>query len=422
MLRPRVFWNDGAGRSVFATVGVMGENRSGGTTPGAAAPDGLPFGQQLDSRQADAGVVARLPLGPRLLLSARGSFTWRDERRLFGDTLERGQRQTGFGELVLGGSSGRHTWVVGAALQQDSYAPRDLPRFDYDFTTPGLFVQDELKLGRAAALGLSARVDRHSAYGTFASPRVSLLLRPAQELTVRLSAGTGFFAPTPFLEETEEAGLSHLQPLEGIIAERARSAALDLGWKRGRFDANATLFGSRVGEAVQRRELAPGRFAAVNAALPVRNWGVEVLGRLRLSRLTLLATHAWTNATEEDPERPGQRRDVPLTPRNVATFNAIWEAEHWGRVGLEAYYVGSQPLEDDPYRERGRGYFLFGALVERRFGGVHAFLNLENVGNVRQTRWNPLLRPRRASDGRWTTDAWAPLDGFVANGGVRVEF
>jgi iron complex outermembrane receptor protein len=34
----------------------------------------------------------------------------------------------------------------------------------------------------------------------------------------------------------------------------------------------------------------------------------------------------------------------------------------------------------------------------------------------------PLLLPAQASDGRWTVDAWAPLDGFVANGGVRVAF
>jgi hypothetical protein len=27
-----------------------------------------------------------------------------------------------------------------------------------------------------------------------------------------------------------------------------------------------------------------------------------------------------------------------------------------------------------------------------------------------------------AIDGRWTVDAWAPLDGRVVNGGVRVQF
>jgi hypothetical protein len=37
-------------------------------------------------------------------------------------------------------------------------------------------------------------------------------------------------------------------------------------------------------------------------------------------------------------------------------------------------------------------------------------------------RFDPLLRPQRGVDGRWTTDAWAPLDGRVFNGGVRMHF
>jgi outer membrane receptor for ferrienterochelin and colicins len=49
-------------------------------------------------------------------------------------------------------------------------------------------------------------------------------------------------------------------------------------------------------------------------------------------------------------------------------------------------------------------------------------VNAENLGNVRQTRWDPLLRPSRRPDGRWTVDAWAPLDGLVVNGGVRTSF
>jgi len=33
-----------------------------------------------------------------------------------------------------------------------------------------------------------------------------------------------------------------------------------------------------------------------------------------------------------------------------------------------------------------------------------------------------LLRPARGVDGRWTVDAWAPLDGRVINGGLRISF
>ena len=36
--------------------------------------------------------------------------------------------------------------------------------------------------------------------------------------------------------------------------------------------------------------------------------------------------------------------------------------------------------------------------------------------------WDPIARPARDVDGRWTVDAWAPLAGRVINGGIRVSF
>jgi outer membrane receptor for ferrienterochelin and colicins len=41
---------------------------------------------------------------------------------------------------------------------------------------------------------------------------------------------------------------------------------------------------------------------------------------------------------------------------------------------------------------------------------------------VRQTRWDPVIRPTQSADGRWTVDAWAPLEGRVINGGLRIVF
>jgi iron complex outermembrane receptor protein len=422
VLRPRLHWDDEAGHSVFATVGVMGESRRGGTEPGAVAPDGQPYALDLDTRQADAGLVGRFVLPPGLVLTVRGSLTNRHEDRIYGTDPERGRRTTGFGEAVLGGGTGRHTWLVGGSFQSDAYRNQDLPRFDYTHTTPSVFAQDEMRLGSRMLLGASARLDDHSAYGTFVSPRVSLLVRPAEGWTTRVSGGTGFFAPTPFLEETEEAGLGRVEAPLGLVAERARSASFDVGWVGGSFDLNATVFASRVDDAAQRRPVGEQTFAIVNADLPVRTWGIELLARYRRGGFLVMATYGYTSSTEEDPEAPGFRRKVPLTPDHAASLNVIWEDEEQGRIGLEVYYTGRQALEDNPYRGQGRSYVLFGLLGEKRFGPVRAFVNLENMGNIRQTQYDPLVRPSRAPDGRWTVDAWAPLEGFVANAGVRASF
>jgi len=33
-----------------------------------------------------------------------------------------------------------------------------------------------------------------------------------------------------------------------------------------------------------------------------------------------------------------------------------------------------------------------------------------------------MLLSERAADGRWTVDAWAPVEGRTVNGGLRLEF
>ena len=65
---------------------------------------------------------------------------------------------------------------------------------------------------------------------------------------------------------------------------------------------------------------------------------------------------------------------------------------------------------------------IVGALAERQFGRLRLFVNAENLTGVRQTRFDPLIRPARGVDGRWTVDAWAPLEGRNVNGGIRLRF
>ena len=100
----------------------------------------------------------------------------------------------------------------------------------------------------------------------------------------------------------------------------------------------------------------------------------------------------------------------------------MWEAEDLGRLGIEWYYTGRQSLEENPYRAVSEPYMILGLLAEKAFGRIRLFVNGENLTGVRQTRWDPLLRTTRATDGRWTVDAWAPLEGRNVNGGLRVRF
>jgi outer membrane receptor for ferrienterochelin and colicins len=419
VLRPRLFWNDGAGRSLLVTLGTTVEDREGGTRDGELTPAGTGFPEQLRTRRADVGVIGRFLVAGERLVTLRASAMGQRHEHLFGETLEQDLHSNAFSEITYGGENGGHIWLIGAALQRESYEADDVDGFDFDYTIPSLFLQNEYSPASWLMLAASGRLDRHGEYGTFFNPRLSLLIRPGQ-WTTRASVGTGYFAPTPFTEETEAVGLGRVEPLAELREETVRSASLDVGRELGELEVNGTLFASIVDDALQARH-AGERLRLVNAEGPIRTWGGELLARWHAEPFHLTATYTHLRSTESDPEGAA-RREVPLTPRHAAGIVGMWEAEGQGRVGLELYYTGEQELEDNPYRTMSRPYVVTGLLVERRFGDARLFLNAENLLDARQTAYDPLVLPARSPEGRWTTDAWAPLEGRVFNAGVRYEF
>jgi outer membrane receptor for ferrienterochelin and colicins len=156
-------------------------------------------------------------------------------------------------------------------------------------------------------------------------------------------------------------------------------------------------------------------YSLANREEPTETVGVDVLTSWIRPPFSIYGSYTYVNAREGD-------RDVPLTPRHAAGVDFAWERPATWRVGLEWYYTGAQRLEANPYRDRSPGYMLYGALLSRRIGRFRLFVNAENLGDVRQTAFDPLVRPSQGADGRWTVDAWAPLDGRNINGGVRVGF
>jgi outer membrane receptor for ferrienterochelin and colicins len=420
VVRPRAFWTGAGGSTAMVTVGGTLEDREGGTMPSGRTPAGTEFREALDTRRLDAGLLARRFTGAGSLLSVRASGSLQRHRHRFGDRTERDVHGTAFAEGALSGARGNHTWVVGLAIQHDRFDALTLEGFDYAYTVPGLFAQDEWAPADWVTLSASGRLDRHSRYGTFVNPRLSVLLRSGWGGTLRASAGTGFFGPTPWTDETEAVGLSGLVPPAGLEAERAASASVDLGQTAGPFELNFSVFGSRIENALQVRDAATAlpRIALFNATGDVRTHGTEALVRFEREGIHVSATHVYLRSTEPHPEGSA-RREVPLTPRHTLGVVGAWEQEGRGRVGAELYYTGTQELEDDPYRARSEPYVVVGVLVERRFGPARVFLNAENVLDTRQTRHERLVRPLPTPDGRWTTDVWGPLEGRAFNAGVR---
>ena len=458
VIRPRVYFDDGAGRTAFLTAGFTAEDRNGGSPEGRGLPSGIgPFIEALSTRRADVGAQARWVIADSsatllhgAILSVRGVLVGQRHGHRFGSLLEHDRHRTDFLEAALALPRGRFTTVAGVAYEGETYRAADVAGFDYTHSVPAAFGQVDVDVAARLSLSASVRAERHNVYGSAVNPRLSLLLRGPTEgalagWTTRLSGGTGTAAPTPFTDETEATTLSAVEPyvINGrstLVAERARSASLDIGGPVqlaiGRLELNATAFASRIERPLLVRDVPPNRsldgptLTLVNASVPTSTWGADMFARLRIENvlsgaLGLLGTYVHLRSTDEDPDNIGARRDAPLTPRHAAGFDVIWEKEEHGRLGLEFFYTGRQSLDENPYRTESRPYLLVGLLGEWRVGrsrSTRIFINSENLGGVRQTRFDPLVLPQRGRGGRWTTEAWTELVGATVNIGVRADW
>lgn len=419
--RPRFFFSDTRGRALMLTAGVFDERRGGGTAP-ALTGTYVAFPESLTTRHADLGGTFRTRLSGSVSLAVRVAGNVQTRARRFGTRREDERSSALFAEVTSTLAAGAHTLLLGLATQHERYRNADVPRLDESRSTPAVFVQHTFAPTDWLATQVNGRCDMSRLYGTICTPRLSVLAHSGQALSVRLSGGAGWAAPSVRNEETDVFGLSPVSVPYPLRAERARTASLDVNSVRGPLEIGGTLFVSRVHDPVGLRRLAgdsAGGVELLNASGPARAHGAELFAVYNEEPVIVTAFYAATRTRETSAET-GALRESPYVPRASAGLDVAFEEDDTGtRFGVETFYTGPQALQDNPYRTVSPGFVTFGLLASQQLGRANVYVNLENLTNVRQTRFDPLRRASAGEGGRRTVDAWAPLDGRLLNAGVR---
>jgi iron complex outermembrane receptor protein len=110
------------------------------------------------------------------------------------------------------------------------------------------------------------------------------------------------------------------------------------------------------------------------------------------------------------------KESSPLTARHRLNNVLMYEKEEKLKIGLEAYYFSKQKLTDGSF---GKSYWITGLMAEKLWQKISLFVNFENFSDTRQSKFdviytgtieNPVFR-----------DIYAPVEGFVVNGGVKLR-
>lgn len=420
--RPRLFLDRPNGDALMVTLGAMSEDRTGGFLLSNTDPD--PYREELRTRRFDGGLRATRRTSHTGRVDLRLSAMTQSTAHRFDDLRERDRRSTLFAEAAWTDRLGGAVVLAGAAWQRDAFSSTDVPGFDYTYSVPGVFGQVSLAAGRGLTALVAGRCDAHNVFGLFCTPRASLLVHPDAAVRARVTVAGGYYAPGLVPDDAEVFGLRALVPV-AVNFERGQTTSLDLDWTHGRLSAVASVSFSRVTRPVRLIPL-PGdtgrRLRAINVDEPTRVAAADLHLAYRADPIVVAVFYGYLHGTEGIPGGTG-RRESDLTPRHRLGSSLMWQGAAIGPwFEVRASYTGPQFVWDNPYRTRTPGYGVVDAVASQPMGRARLYLSGQNLFDIKQRSYEPLLLPEPAAGGRRTTTPWMPLQGRVIRFGAVLEW
>ena len=365
----------------------------------------------------------------RSVLSVKNSISYFNRIITQPDYRFAGRQVASFTEASYTHTGKRSEWIGGGNLWTEQFSEEGTNQDrNYHYVTVGGFLQNTYKAAPWLTMETGLRGDFHNKFGFFALPRVSALFKLSEKLTSRLGGGLGYKAPTLFTEEAESVAFRQIRPINPATAQVETSIGgnLDVDYRTTLFDVlgvsiNQLFFYTKLDHALVLdipAVITPGATTAVyqfaNASGPIESRGLETNVRIAYEAFKLYAGYSLVD-TRRRYQGEEYNSPIPLTAKHRVNLVAVYELEGKFRLGLEAYYMGPKPLSTG---EQSRPYWLMGVMGERRWKHISVFVNFENLLNIRQDRYQAwVLPPQNQPSFR---EVWAPLEGFVTNGGIKL--
>lgn len=427
-LVPKFLFSLSEAFSVRATLGILAEERLGGAAdaPSSAIGTGSPYLEQIKTRRVDFATQLdwMISQSDAVIVKLAGMKLQRDA--FYGNSPFNATQEIFFADAQYSFTMGSHNLLFGTAFNYDDYNDRTPvvgPERSYRYIVPAVFAQDEIVISQYWTGLMSGRLDFHNVLGTFFTPRASLMYRPTSTLTMRIGGGTGFKSPTIFIEEAEEVGFRNVRPLQNVQAEEAGSGSFDVNWRGiiGQFGAsfNLAFYVSNLSNALlaDQDSLANNVVYIRNATGATLTRGIECSAKFTYDDFKFSLGYTYILARQSDQ---GITYELELNPRHSFGAVLVWENnKNAMKIGIENYWTGSQRLERNPYRDHSPAYWITGLIAEKGFGQFRVFVNLENIFDTRQTRYEPIFVGDLQQGTIRTLPIYAPLEGRVINGGIR---
>lgn len=296
------------------------------------------YGESIYTARWELLGMYQLPVKERVFVT--GSFNRHQQNSYYGTVPFMADQLTGFAQVYWDKHLERHDFIIGSAVRylnyddntpatttSDSLNPKNMRSITW---IPGIYAQDEIKMGKHHKLLFGSRLDYHSIHGLIVTPRIGYKWMSENLHTIRLNAGTGYRVVNIFTEDHAAlTGAREVVISDNIAPEKSYNANLNYSktfiTKKNKiigvdFTAFYTYFTNRI---IADYDSDPNeiRYANLNGHAISQGISANITLKLipGLSALiggTLMDIYSISN---------GEKRDQILTEKFTGTWNVSYE-------------------------------------------------------------------------------------------------
>ena len=355
-------------------------------------------------------------------LNLKTSFSFFDREIETGDFTFAGNQLASYNEASVVFGSEKMEWIGGVNLWVDRFEQdvlTDAPVVDYEHLTYGAFIQNNWSASNWFQLETGLRTDYQNEYGWFVLPRISAMFTISDAVTTRIGGGLGYKTPSVFTEDAERLQFMNVLPIDvsNTEAENSIGGNFDINYRTKLFEtidftSNTLFFYTKIDNPIILENTGDGIFEYLQPEGFIESKGIEANLKFGYKDFKLFTGYTYADVKRTEN---GNTFEMPLVSNHRLNNVLMYELEEKLKIGLEGYYFSPQQLSDG---STGQDYWIFGLMMEKLWEDFSIFLNFENFTDTRQTRFDSIYTGS-ISDPEFR-DIYAPVDGFVINGGVKL--
>lgn len=423
-INPRMFWYLDEATEINLGFNFTTEDRLGGNMDYIEGKTASGYFESNETDRLSTQFDATHRFSDHSRIQVKNSISFFDRSIAIPDYIFSGKQVSSFSEINYVTFGKKMEWIVGGNLWTEKFDQRQGdPENDLGFsnTTTGAFVQNTWNMATQWTLETGLRGDYQSQYGSYLLPRFSLLFEPNESITFRTGGGLGYKTPTQFTEDTERLHFRNILPIDfsETSAERSTGINLDVNYKWQvsgdlSLSTNALLFYTQIDDPMLLQSNNNGMYAFTQPSGYINTQGLEANMKWTYHDFKLFVGYTYADVKEH---YDNEATEYPLVAKHRLNNVLMYEKHGDFWIGLEAYYFSPQKLSDG---STGKSYWIMGIMSEKKIGKYFSlFLNFENMLDTRQTRFDTIYTGN-ISDPQFR-DIYAPVDGFVVNGGFKLS-